>query len=248
MKNYTNKLYVFFYALILATIIFPAVAEAKDPSSGPKSTRQFIASLLPEIENINNDILAEREQLFVLEEKHKQKKPLSAKEKNYLRDLANRYNLKSPDFNKASTWNTLELRVDIIPPSLAIAQAATESGWGKSRFAKQGNNLFGQSCFVRGCGIAPKTNARAKPKYEVKKYSSVNDSVRSYAKNLNTHAAYEKLRQLRYQARQKNENPKGLTMVNGLTRYSERGKHYINMISGMIRAHHLDKFDKLATV
>lgn len=229
--------------LIALLLLLPLLGEAKAQHAKPTaSTDKFIASLLPEIKNINSDIMAERKQLLALEEKHDKKQKLSAKELAFLNNLSTHYKLNSTDFSKASTWRTLESRVDIIPPSLALAQAATESGWGKSRFAKQGNNLFGQSCFSRGCGIPPKTKAR--PKYEAQKFESITAAVRSYAKNLNTHAAYEKLRQLRYDARQKEEHPKGLTMAKGLVRYSERGDGYIRMINTMIHKYHLEQFDK----
>ena len=150
--------------------------------------------------------------------------------------------MKNPDYSKTATWTKLKQRVDIIPPSLAIAQAANESAWGRSRFAKQGNNYFGQWCYVKGCGIVPKNRSKG-AKHEVKKFSNAEASVRSYMNNLNSHHAYEKLRKLRYELRQQNKSPEGLKIAAGLTPYAGNGKIYVNRITTLIKTYKLQQLD-----
>ncbi len=202
----------------------------------------FISLLLPEVNAINDEIKQQREKLLSLEKKHKGNQ-LTDEDKRWLKNLAENYHIKDKNTSHSSTWNTLKSRVDIIPPSLAIAQAATESGWGKSRFAKIGNSYFGQSCFRKGCGIKPNV-AFKYGYYEVQTFNSINESVRSYMNNLNTHKAYQPLRNIRQQARQQDKLPTSLKMAQGLTRYSERGKSYVNYIASMIKSlksHNLDQ-------
>jgi Bax protein len=126
-------------------------------------------------------------------------------------------------------------RVDTVPLSLVLAQAANESSWGQSRFAQEGNNLFGEWCFREGCGIVPEQRSAGKS-HEVAAFDSVNASVRSYLHNLNTGRAYAALRKLRQQARAAGEAPKAMVLASGLARYSERGLAYVHEIKAMIRS------------
>ena len=115
-----------------------------------------------------------------------------------------------------------------------MAQAANESAWGLSRFAQKGNNLFGQWCFKKGCGIVPgQRNAGAN--HEVRKFASINDSVASYMHNLNTGRAYKDLRKLRATLRSTNAAVDGHTLAKGLIKYSSRGKAYVKEIQSMIK-------------
>ncbi len=132
-------------------------------------------------------------------------------------------------------------RVDTIPEDLALAQAANESAWGTSRFSLVANNLFGQWTFIPGQGIIPKDRPEGET-YEVRKFSTVYDSVRSYLLNLNTHQAYKQLRQLRTASRVNGQNPKGLKLAEGLLRYSTRGEDYVKELQAMIRFNQLSRF------
>lgn len=127
----------------------------------------------------------------------------------------------------------LLVRVDVIPPSLALAQAANESGWGTSRFAKDAYNFYGQWCFKQGCGLIPSSRS-GQAKHEVRKFSSPFDSVKAYIFNLNTHRTYQQLRILRLEAREKRGLVTGLDLTPGLGTYSERGQDYINELQNMI--------------
>jgi len=127
---------------------------------------------------------------------------------------------------------------------MLLAQAANESGWGSSRFAKQANNLFGEWTFTPGQGIVPK-NRPAGASYEVKRFSSLYQSIRSYARNINTHWAYKGLRKRRKQMRLNGEVITGLKLAEELDLYSTRRKDYTRDIITLIRRNRLEQ---LATV
>src|SRR5690606_15885495 len=116
----------------------------------------------------------------------------------------------------------LNLRINKVPPSLVLTQAANESAWGTSRFALDANNLFGQWCFTEGCGIVP-ANRATDAKHEVKHFDSVQDAVASYLRNINTHRAYRVLRKLRLELENKGEIASGYQLAGELGSYSERG-------------------------
>ena len=130
-------------------------------------------------------------------------------------------------------------KVNVIPPSLALAQAANESAWGTSRFAQKANNLFGEWCFNQGCGIIPNSRPEGE-KYEVQKFKSVKNSIMSYMHNLNSHPAYSSLRKIRNEV-----GVDGIEMAKGLESYSARGDEYIKELQSMIRYNNLEKYDEM---
>lgn len=135
-------------------------------------------------------------------------------------------------------------RVDVIPTSLVLAQAANESGWGTSRFAREGNNIFGQWCFDEGCGLVP--NKRGdEASHEVRAFASVDAAVRAYFRNLNTHPSYEDLRTLRASMRMQGLPLNSMVLARGLTRYSERGMDYVLELQDMIRINDLRDRDQV---
>ena len=215
-------------------IFFSSILGLMSPSFGLADKKDdFINQLLPSISAINTEITNQRQHLLQLYNKHKTL-ALSPVDRHWLFKLAAEYKITQPDFKFEKTWIELKKKVDIIPPTLAIAQAATESGWGSSRYARLANNYFGQSCFKVGCGMKPKTK-KSWPYYEAASFHSVDDAVRSYINNLNTHTAYKELRQIRHQQRQKNQPPKSILLVKGLQHYSELGNAYVQYISNMIK-------------
>ena len=219
---------------LFTLIITLSAASIASPSLAASKKDTMVNKLLPSINTVNGEITEKREKLIKLETKHKSGN-LNGSDKTWLKRLAQDFNVSNPDFASTKTWQAMKLKVDVIPPSLAIAQAATESGWGSSRFAKVGNNYFGQSCFRRGCGIKPNTKF-SHGYYEVQRFSSVDAAVRSYVNNLNTHRAYKQMRKIRQSARDKNQKPSGLSMAKGMTSYSERGQKYITYISSMMKS------------
>ena len=131
-------------------------------------------------------------------------------------------------------WDKLLERVDAIALELSLAQSADESAWGQSRFARQGNNFFGQWCYTKGCGIVPAQRTRGSS-YEVASFDSVNHSVRSYIKNINTGRVYAKLRNIRRDNRAAGKQPDALAQATGLIKYSQRREKYVKEIRLMIR-------------
>src|SRR5690606_2125865 len=160
----------------------------------------FFQFLLPLIQHANQEILAARERIQSLR-KQLPHTTLSTEDALWLVLVAEHYRVPADNGFDADFFNTLLRRVDIIPPSLVLAQAATESGWGTSRFAREGNNLFGEYCYVSGCGIVP---SRRNPgaRHEVARFQSPYDALLGYMTNLNRHESYLSFRKHREQARQ----------------------------------------------
>lgn len=139
----------------------------------------------------------------------------------------------------AGTADTLLRRVRRVPPSLVLAQAATESGWGTSRFCLQGNNLFGQRTYEEDApGMRPEGVSDGAD-FKVRKFSTLLESVRSYMNNLNTHRAYERFRELR----NRGDRAEGMELVRGLTQYSERRGDYVESIQSLIKYNDFSRFD-----
>lgn len=189
----------------------------------------FVKTVLPLILKANAEIRTERRRLLEIA-KRADGDPanLEQGERYWLEQLAQSYRLDGIDFAK------LKQRVDVIPVSLALAQAANESGWGTSRFARQGNALFGQWTWNTSEGIKPKQQQAGKGNYAVRRFASLGDSVAAYMHNLNSHPAYAPMRRRRAQMRQADESPTGQALAGGLIKYSQRGQAYIKEIRGMI--------------
>lgn len=167
----------------------------------------------------------------------------STGQSSQLKKICKKYSKNCDSIDSAKKKSLLK-RVDLIPPSLALAQGANESAWGTSRFAVKANNYFGQWCFTKGCGLIP---ARRDPgtKHEVRKFSNAQQSVGGYIFNLNTGRVYAGIRNSREKFRSKNKNPSGYDLAIGLKKYSQRGQAYVKEIRSMISYNKLvDKYDK----
>lgn len=196
----------------------------------------FFSFLQPLIKQANDKVLAERNKIL-----HWQEAGIKdEKEQKQLNSLLKKYRVKAPDL--AQQLTQLHQRVNVIPSSLVLAQAANESAWGTSRFAKKANNLFGQWCFSKGCGIVPAAR-NSGANHEVAAYDSPYESVVSYIRNLNSHPSYLTLRQLRNQQISEQGFATGSVIAGGLLKYSERGEEYVKEIRAMIRHNQLEKFD-----
>jgi len=169
----------------------------------------------------------------------------SALDSDALKTIALKYSLiKSRQSNlDENLRNKLLQRVDILPPSLALAQAAEESGWATSRFAMQGNAFFGQWDFS-GKGMKPLLQRKGLGNYGVARFASPLASVEAYMFNLNTNKAYQKLRALRMQLRAANKAITGYGLAGTMDKYSERGQAYIDGLQKMIRYNKLDPIDQ----
>ena len=184
----------------------------------------FLRLMLPLILVVNEEIAEDRARVQAMAVGK------AVRDESWLGELAERY--RSPSAEPAALLH----RVDVVPPSLALAQAAEESGWGTSRFVREGNNLFGQI----GESIVP-TGDQSGP--AMASFASPHAAVRAYALNLNSHAAYENLRRLRVQARARGGFPDGHSLAGALSAYSERGQAYVDGIRALIRHNSLLRFD-----
>ena len=196
----------------------------------------FFKTMLPLVLQANEEILRDRRRLWFINFQINLGKELGPEDRLWLLGLAERYG-----FKKAFLSELLK-RVDIIPPSLALAQAAKESGWGTSRFVREGNALFGQWTFSKTESLLPSRRDQDK-QHRVRIFSSLLDSVRAYAHNLNTHKAYEKLRHLRSGLRLKGVSVDGLLLVKSLKNYSARGDKYVKDIRNLIHGNNLHRLD-----
>ena len=196
----------------------------------------FIKTVLPLVLRANDEVRTTRQRMLSLIRREQEQGNLSANERAFLNQLAAQYEVTNGDFYE------LQKRVDVIPASLALAQGAEESGWGTSRFARQGNAVFGQRTFRKGGGLVP-SRREAGQSYEVKAFSNLYTSVRSYIFNLNIHTAYKSFRQKRAKFRGGGQPLDSHVLIGALTSYSERGQKYIDTIRVIIRANRLDDFD-----
>jgi len=202
----------------------------------------FFNFLQPQIDASNQEVLALRNKIEQLKKRYKEMgKSLSTKEIDFLNATASTYKILNFNLEEDGFAQLLK-KVDVVPPSLATAQAANESAWGTSRFAVDGNNYFGQWCFEKGCGLVPKNRAQG-ASHEVAAFDSVQESVQQYMFNINSHETYQSLRTLRENLRKSNEQITGITLAEGLVGYSERGDAYIKEIQMMIRYNNLSKLD-----
>lgn len=166
-------------------------------------------------------------------------------ENEWLAALAVKYKVIKQESEQLDNAALTELkkRVDIVPPSLALAQAAEESGWGTSRFAIQGNSLFGQWDFS-GKGLKPKEQRAELGNYGIAAFESPQDSIEAYMLNLNTHRAYERMRQKRAVFRQQDKQPTGWDLAKTLDKYSERGTDYVKSLHAIMSYNKLNDADQ----
>lgn len=198
----------------------------------------FFQTMLPLILQANEEILDSRLRLRALMNREKYGQYIHAADRLWLYVMAERYKVKRGDHV------TLLERIDIIAPSLALAQAVEESGWGSSRFAREGNVIFGQWTYDPSAkGIVP-TARDAGKKHKIKAFDTMLDSVRAYMWNLNTHRAYVSLRKVRKRLRHTIGRLDGSKMAQGLMKYSERGSEYVEGLRSIISVNKLERFDR----
>ena len=196
-----------------------------------KRKNLFIQIILPLIIKENNYIRLDRKKLFSILNKNKN----SRNEKRWLGLKFKQYGVMNKDVS------TLKIRMDEIPVSMAIAQAAKETGWGTSRFAQEGNALFGQWTWS-GEGIKP-AGADDDSTHKVMKFKILQASVKAYQRNLNTHSSYKEFRSARAELRDNKKELDSLVLSNYLDRYAETGKQYVKILQQIIRQNQLTDFD-----
>ncbi len=191
----------------------------------------FIQIILPLILQENNNIKLDRKRLFSIINKSNN----TDLEKKWLEKKYKQYGIPSKDLS------TLKIRMDEIPVSLAIAQAAKETGWGTSRFAQEGNALFGQWTWS-GEGLKPKDSEKNEG-HKVMKFNVLQASVRAYQRNLNTHSSYKNLRKARAELRDRGKPLDSLILAKYLNEYAETGEKYVEVLQQIIKQNNLKDFD-----
>ena len=196
----------------------------------------FIKIVLPLVVVENERILDDRKRLIILSEK----KFTTDSEKQWIRQKLLEYKVKKGNMAE------LLLRMDIIPTSIALAQAAKESGWGTSRFALEGNAIFGQWTWS-GQGIAP-LDRESNKNHKVLKFPILRASVKAYKNNLNTHKSYLKFRAKRSSLREKNKKISGLELTETLNNYAQTGSAYTKTLNQIIKQNRLTDFEPVSLV
>ena len=228
-----EKLFVplFLIAIVVATVaiqpdtgITASDLDMSNLNDANDRKKRFFDFMRPIINDENAKILKLREQLLAAKEHNNNKVFVARAAKQYSVNWG----------PEKENWDKLLERVDTIALELSLAQSADESAWGQSRFAKQGNNFFGQWCYTKGCGIIPAERSRGST-HEVAKFNSINDSVRSYIKTINTGRVYARLRKVRRENRAAGKQPDAKAQAGGLIKYSQRGKAYVKEIRALIR-------------
>ena len=205
--------------------------EIKKIENTKKRKDFFIQIILPLIIKENNNIRLDRKKLFGILIKSKNTKT----ENFWLNSKFKQYGVLNKDLS------TLKIRMDEVPVSMAIAQAAKETGWGTSRFAQEGNALFGQWTWS-GEGIKP-SEADNDSTHKVMKFKVLQASVRAYQRNLNTHSSYKGFRTARAELRDEGKKLDSIILSEYLDKYAETGKEYVKILQQIIRQNNLTDFD-----
>ena len=204
--------------------------------------QQFVKIVLPLIINENQKILSNRNDLMVLRSKLTENNSLNSFELNKLRKLSEKYKIEFDNEHKMEIIDKLLLRVEMIPNSIVLAQAAIESGWGSSRFAQEYNALFGEYTYDNTKGVIPLQRENGE-KHLIKAFNSYNNSVESYFNNINSHYAYEDFRDIRNIMRTRNNFSNVNLLVDRLSTYAE-DENYIKTIKQVIKSNNFIIFDQ----
>ena len=199
--------------------------------TGDAQKQSFIKLVLPLILAANDELLQRRKAV---------KASIQANDRNTLDQWAVLYRIDSENFDDLELAERLLRRVDTIPVALALAQAAVESGWGTSRFAQQGNALFGQWAWTESAGMRPlaASNERA----VVRSFGSLLESVRAYMHNLNTHQNYKRFRDARYRLKPQTEAVKASRLATYLDSYAEIGQAYVKKLLAVMSSNNFDQY------
>lgn len=193
----------------------------------------FFDYLRPEVEKQNEYLLSLRHYLQTLQRKMTSGENLSEDDEERIAWLVNEYGVKE-SVAVDEQLNRLLQKVDILPVELVLVQAANESAWGTSRFAREGYNFFGLWCFKRGCGFVPSQRNKGAA-HEVARFDNISRATYTYMRNLNRHRAYKDLRSIRARLRMNQKPITGMALAEGLMKYSERGAAYVEELQSMIR-------------
>ncbi len=203
----------------------------------------FFRGLAPLILHSNELIMKDRNRLEKIRAKVSGNESVTEMDRIWIRKLAQLYKVKSNDEQVSeSLLDELWKKVDIVPPSLALGQAAEESGWGTSRFAAEGNAIYGQWTWGENA-MVPEQQRKELGNYGIASFNSLQESICGYMLNLNTHNAYADLRNRRAELRKKGQKLTGSELAEQLTRYSERGEEYVKGLKSLMEYNRLSPTD-----
>jgi Bax protein len=222
-------------AAALSALLPPPMPDLREYDAGPDRKGEFFSFMRPLVEAENARVLDERRHLEALADAE----TLGWVDRWWLSRLARQYRLDPEELEPDELVAELLVRVDAVPVSLALAQAAKESGWGTSRFAREGFNLFGEWCYTPGCGFVPRRRAAGR-RHQVERFASPEQSVASYVHNINTHESYQAFREERARLRAAGQPLSGLHLAGSLGRYSQRRRDYVREVKRMILANDLE--------
>ena len=238
-----NKIFdekAYFVSSVRSNKLVPNISINKLPkdfyliSSIEDKKSLFIRSLLPLIITENDKIIDTKKRIKKIDNNIFEY--ITREDALWLKKQLIKYKVKSNQIDE------LLIKADIIPVSIALAQAAIESGWGTSRFATEGNALFGQWSWFKGSGIVPKERS-SEETYEIKSFESLRDSVSAYMINLNSHKHYIEFRAARYHYRINNDEINSINLIKLLSNYAEN-KDYSNILEKIIKKNNLQEFDQ----
>ncbi len=211
--------------------VFPDLSLAETVG---ERKRMFLDFIQDYVDEQNRLITLDRLRLIAIDETLRNGGALTVSSRDWLLDIAARYEVAEANYGTRQAWlDELLFRVDIVPTSLALAQAANESAWGTSRFAREGNNVFGQWCFDPGCGIVP-ARRRSGATHEVRSFATLRNAVEAYFLNINTNGNYQIFRELRQAMKSQQRELDSLVLAFGLNRYSQRGRNYVDELQAII--------------
>lgn len=196
----------------------------------------FFTAMLPLVLQVNELLKADRQRIIDLKTRVENGEVLLAKDTEWLEGMASEYRVPGLDFD------ILLERVNVVPPSLALGQAALESGWGTSRFAQLGNAPFGERAWTSENGMIPR-NRQDGDTHEIRAFGHLMDAVYGYILNLNRHSAYDQFREARAQLITKGRRLTGIALAPALTNYSERGVDYVTDLLTIMQGNRLEDFD-----
>ena len=247
-QNYNNNLLNEFG--LLKKVISPSdstsLKEINLSNNISERKKEFINIVLPIIIDQNRKMIALRQRLIDLKNYLNQNKTLSQTDQSFIKNLATKYSVSTKNRHKIDIINDLLISVDVIPNSIALAQAANESGWGSSRFATEYNALFGEYTYDNKTGIVPFQREEGK-KHLIKYFTTIDKSVESYFANINSHYAYSKFRKLRKILRDQNSSLNVNMLVNKLDVYAEDDK-YVDTIVSIIHDNKLTQYDSILSL
>jgi len=216
-------------------VVLPPPSPTETADQILERKRLFIALLLPVIQAENRRLLQARERISRIEQELANDEDIGKDDFDWLKQTAGDYELDPKARRNSEFFHSLRSRVDIVPASLIIAQAALESGWGRSQVTRENNNFFGHYCFGKDCGV-PAPGAG-----DLRTFASADESVRAYIHNINSHPAYRHLRKSRQETRNSGRAARGSQLAEHIKAYSERGDAYIADVLAVIRANRLDE-------